>query len=97
MLENSYAAGLKKRIESRLEGSLVIKNDPNLRQGISDFLVLYGRRWGALEVKRSRNAPSRPNQGYYVDLLNEMSFAAVIHPDNEEEILDELERALRDQ
>lgn len=97
MKENAYQAGLRKRIEDRLPGSLIIKNDPNLRQGISDLLILFGRRWAALEVKASRNAPSRPNQGYYVDLLNEMSFAAVIYPENEEEILNELERALFDQ
>jgi hypothetical protein len=97
MRENAYQAALRGRIEDRLPGSLIIKNDPNLRQGISDLLVLFGRRWGALEVKISRNAPSRPNQGYYVRLLDEMSFAAIIYPENEEEILGELERALRDQ
>lgn len=96
-LESRYQAELRKRIEDRLPGSLIVKNDPNLRQGISDLLVLFGRRWGALEVKASRTAPGRPNQGYYVNLLNEMSYAAIIYPENEEEILGELERALRDQ
>jgi hypothetical protein len=97
MRENVYQAGLRKRIEARLPGCLIIKNDPNLRQGILDLQVLFGRRWAMLEVKAYRLAPSQPNQGYYVDLLNEMSYAAIIHPENEEVILDELERALRDQ
>ena len=97
MLENQYQGRLRKKIEDRIPGCLIIKNDPNLRQGITDLLILFGRRWGALEVKRSRTAPGRPNQGYYVDLLNEMSFAAVIYPENEEDILNELERALLDQ
>ena len=96
-LESQYQAELRKEIERRLPGCLIIKNDPNLRQGITDLLILFGKRWGALEVKRGKHAPGRPNQGYYVDLLDAMSFAAIIYPENEEEILGELERALRDQ
>lgn len=95
VLESSYQAGLIKRIELRLEGSLVLKQDANLRQGILDLLILWECVWASLEVKAFRGARERPNQGWYVDRLNEMSFAAVIYPENEEEILDELESALR--
>jgi len=95
--KNGYKTKLKKDLEELFEGCIVIINDPNLRQGIPDLLILFGRRWAALEVKASRNSPTRPNQPYYVDLLNEMSYAAIIYPENEAEILYELECALRDQ
>lgn len=97
MRENAYQARVIRRIEERLPGALVLKNDSDLRQGISDLLVLFCRRWGALEVKISEFSPVQPNQAYYIDLLNNMSYAAFIYPGNEAEILDELERALRDQ
>lgn len=93
--ENAYQAGLIKRIEARFPGCLILKNDPNYRQGILDLQVLVGWFWGMLEVKAYRNAPSRPNQSWYVERLHEMSFAAVIYPENEEEVLDEFEATLR--
>ena len=93
--EGPYKTALSKRIEERLPGSVILKQDPNLRQGISDLLILWEFVWAALEVKAYRGAPDRPNQGYYVNLLHELSYAAVIYPENEEEILDELELTLR--
>lgn len=93
--EGPYKTALSKRIEERLPGSVILKQDPNLRQGISDLLILWEFVWAALEVKAYRGAPDRPNQGYYVDLLNGLSYAAVIYPENEERILDELESTLR--
>jgi hypothetical protein len=95
MRENAYQAGLIKKIERRLPGCVVLKNDPNFRQGILDLTILWGPRWGALEVKVSADEPLQPNQAYYVDLLNEMGYAAIIYPENEEEILYELEQSLR--
>jgi hypothetical protein len=95
MKENAYQARLIKEIERRLPGSVILKNDPNYRQGILDLTVLYGPHWGMLEVKPSLNAREQPNQGYYVGLLNEMGFAAIISPENEEDVLNELELALR--
>jgi hypothetical protein len=46
-----------------------------------------------LEVKASEDAPLRPNQGYYVRKLNDMSFAAIIYPENEKEVLAALQEA----
>jgi hypothetical protein len=55
---------------------------------------LYERHWGMLEVKKDESAPFQPNQEYYIELLNGMSFAAVIYPSNEEEVLVALQHAL---
>ena len=69
--------------------------DPNEIQGIPDLLVLYENKWAALEGKKSANAPHRPNQDYYVNLMNKMSFASFIYPENKEEVLYELQQAFR--
>jgi hypothetical protein len=47
-----------------------------------------------LEVKKSEHESFQPNQVYYLELLNDMSFAAVIYPSNEEEVLLALQHAL---
>jgi len=46
-----------------------------------------------LEVKASETSPEQPNQGYYVEKMNRMSFAAFIFPENEEEVLTALQAA----
>lgn len=92
--ENRYQAGLIKRIEARFPGCIVLKNDPDYIQGIPDLLVLFDGKWAALECKRSSNAKHRPNQDYYVERMNSMSFASFIFPENEKRVLDEMESAL---
>jgi len=93
MRESTYQRGLIKRIEDRFPGCIVEVNDPSRRQGIPDLVIYFGDKWAMLEVKASADAPARPNQPYYVERLNEMSFAAFIYPENEEEVLNELQLA----
>ena len=93
--ENKFQMDLKKELKLRFPGCIVQKLDPNDMQGIPDLLVLYGPYWATLEVKRSAHAPHRPNQDYYVNLMDQMSFSRFIHPDNKEEVLDELSHAFR--
>ncbi len=95
MLENKFKTQLVKEIETRLPGSLVFHLDPNERQGAPDLLVLYQDRWAALEGKKEKDASHRPNQDYYVNLMNRMSFARFIYPENREEILNELQRSFK--
>ncbi len=90
MLERDYQKSLIVKIERMFPGCFILKNDPGYLQGVPDLLILHGGRWAMLEVKASAKAPSRPNQNYYVELLNGMSFAAFIHPSNEQEVLDAL-------
>ena len=90
MLENRFKTNLIKEIKEMLPGCMVLHLDPNEIQGIPDLLILYGNKWAVLEVKKSANASHRPNQDYYVDLMNDMSFAAFIYPENKDEVLEEL-------
>ena len=93
--ENSFQADLIKDLKIIFPGAIVTKLDANHIQGIPDLLILYRNRWAVLECKRSADEPFRPNQEYYVDLMNKMSFAAVIFPENKQEVLNELQSALR--
>lgn len=94
MLESQYQAKLVKKLERMFEGCVILKNDANYRQGFPDLLILFRDRWAALEVKQHGRASHQPNQDYYVDILNIMSFAAFIYPENEGDILHELQRSL---
>lgn len=94
-LEREFQAKLIKELKKRFEGCIVMKNDSSYIQGIPDLLVLYNDRWASLECKKSAKASKRPNQQYYVDKMNEMSFSRFICPENKQEVLDELERAFK--
>ena len=95
MRESVFQAKLIKEIKERFPGCIVIKNDPNYIQGMPDLLVLYKDKWATLESKRSSHASKRPNQEYYVDKMNEMSFSRFIYPENKEEVLSELQQAFK--
>lgn len=95
MLERDYQKTLIDKLERLFPGCFILKNDPGYLQGVPDLLVLYGNRWAMLEVKTSGKAATRPNQTYYVELLNRMSFAAFINPSNEQDVLDALAGAFQ--
>ena len=96
--ENDYQAGLIIRISEALPGCFILKNDSSYLQGIPDLTILYGDRWAILEVKRARPRNYKdyePNQEWYLEKFNAMSFATTIFPENEEEVLHDLQLALR--
>lgn len=95
MLERAFQSRLIKKIKEENPGCIVIKTDPNYRQGLPDLLVLCGNRWGALEVKRDAGSSHQPNQDWYVEKMNAMSFARFIYPENERKTLDELRETFR--
>ena len=95
MTEHDFQRKLIQKIKKALPGVIVLKNDARYCQGIPDLLVLYKKRWAMLECKASSKATKRPNQGRYIEKLNKMSFASFIYPENEELILNEMERFLK--
>lgn len=94
MREPAYQAELVNRIERMFPGCFIMRNDPSVTQGIPDLLILYGSTWAMLEVKVSWDSDEQPNQQYYVDMFNNMSFAAFIHPQNEDRVLYEMGRIM---
>ncbi len=95
MLESKFQTNLVKELKQLFEGCIVMKNDASYIQGIPDLLILYGNKWAALECKKTAKASKRPNQEYYVGLMNKMSFAKFISPENKEEVLHDLQKAFQ--
>jgi hypothetical protein len=93
MLESRFQSELIRELEELFEGCVILKNDANYIQGFPDLLILYKNMWAALECKKSARAPYQPNQEYYLELLDRMSFASVIWPEIKEEVLNELQQA----
>lgn len=87
-LESGFQDRLISGIKALLPGCMVFKMDQI--QGIPDLLILFGGRWASLECKRHQNAPHRPNQDYYVDTMDMMSFSRFVYPENMNTVLDEL-------
>lgn len=95
MRESKFQADLKKELKQMFPGCVVTKLDSGDIQGIPDLLVLYKDKWATSENKRSKTASKRPNQDYYVNKMNEMSFSRFIYPENKEEVLNELRKTFR--
>jgi len=95
MRESRYERHVVNRLHEDFPGCVVVKNDPQLVQGIPDRTVFYGNTWAMLEIKAHENAPERPNQRYYVELFDAMSFAAFIYPENEEDVFRGLQQTFR--
>lgn len=95
MNENKFQANLIKELKQLFPGCLVMKLDSAYIQGIPDLLILYGSHWATLECKKSEVSAVRPNQKYYVNLMNEMSFSRFICPENKEVVLHELQQSFK--
>lgn len=79
-------------IKERFPGAIVLKNDASYLQGVPDLLILHNRCWGALEVKKDSKAKHQPNQDYYVDIMDRMSFSRFVYPENKDIVFDEMEK-----
>ena len=95
MLESKFQANLKKELKEMFPGCIVTKLDSGDIQGIPDLLILHEDKWACLECKKTEKARKQPNQEYYVDKLNEMSFSSFIYPENKDEVLHNLQEAFR--
>ena len=89
-LESGFQDRLVRTIKDRFPGSMVFKMDQ--KQGVPDLLILYKTKWASLECKQSKNAKHQPNQDYYVNEMNDMSFSRFIFPENKDEVLNDLEQ-----
>lgn len=92
MKESKFQSDLKKELRGMFPECIITKLDSGDIQGIPDLLVLYKDKWAVLENKRSVNASHQPNQDYYVDKMNNMSFASFIYPENKDEVLAKLRK-----
>lgn len=95
MKESVFQKRVIDELKDRLPGCIVLKNDSSYMQGVPDLIVLWNTCWATLECKKSENAIHQPNQDYYVERMNEMSFSEFIYPENCQEVLDELERSFK--
>lgn len=96
MKENKFQSDLKKELKERYPGCIVTKLDSGDIQGIPDLLILYKDKWATLENKRNAKASKRPNQEYYVDKMNRMSFSRFIYPENKDIVLEELDEKFKE-
>ena len=92
MKESKFQSDLKKELQGMFPGCMITKLDSGDIQGIPDLLILYKDKWAVLENKRSVKASHQPNQDYYVDKMNDMSFASFIYPENKDEVLARLRK-----
>lgn len=90
--ENKFQAELIKELKDIFPGSKVVKNDSSYMQGIPDLSVFYRDHWAMLECKKSEHEVHQPNQDYYVDIFNSMSYAAFIYPENKEKVIEDLRK-----
>ena len=91
-LESKFQKELMDKIRKQYPGCVILKNDSSYIQGFPAWTILYKDKWAVLEAKRSENAAKQPNQEYYVDTLNNMSFSRFVFPENSEEVLEEISK-----
>jgi hypothetical protein len=95
-LESDFQTHVINRLRSLIEpNGYVICLDGNYIQGFPDILFIYKKTWGVLECKKSAHEKKQPNQDFYVEDLDRLSFASFIHPDIEDEVFDALQQTLR--
>ena len=91
MLESVFKKLVIDELEAMYPEAIILKNDAGSLQGIADLLILFGNTWAALEFKKSKHAPRRPNQDYYIEKLDGMSYATYIYPENKDEVYDAIQ------
>lgn len=92
-LESKFQKELMDEIRTLYPGCVILKNDSSYIQGFPDWTILYKDKWAVLEAKRAKTARKQPNQEYYVNQLNNMSYSSFVYPENKEEVLHDLRKA----
>lgn len=84
-----------KRLEEIFPEMLWLKVDSTNRPGWPDVIFFVGHRYGVLEFKAERGSHRQPNQDYWVDRFNTMSYGRFVYPENVGEALDEILQTFR--
>jgi len=94
----------EKKVQQKLikylkkKGCYVIKTQVDGRGlvpvGCPDVIALYEGWWGAFECKGSAKAKFQPLQEVTIEKLNNWSIAMVVHPDNIDDVISQLEKML---
>lgn len=92
-LESGFQDRLRDELKDLFPGCMLFKMEQI--QGIPDLLILWNDKWATLECKRFTKAKKQPNQDYYVEIMDKMSFSRFICPENKEDVLRELQQAFR--
>lgn len=94
MKESKFKADFKRDLKERMRELghpvKVIENKASHRSA-PDTIVLGRWGWAVLEFKKGSGAAQQPNQAYWVEDYDKLSYGAFVSPENAEEILDELE------
>lgn len=79
------------------QGVICLKLNPGtgIPDGTPDYICLQEGFWFMLEFKKSKTAQFRPGQKQAIEKYNDMSYAVVVYPENEEEVKKELEEMLK--
>ena len=93
--ESKFQSDLITAIELMIPNAVVMKNDPNYRQGFPDLVVYHEDRFVLLECKRNKGAPEQPNQRYWIDWFGQFTYTAFVYPENKSEVLHAVQQALR--
>lgn len=90
-LERDFQAKFIEKLRVMLPHAIILKNDSGYQQGIPDWVILCGPRWGLFEIKKKRpTKPSdwEPNQEWFIQQAASVAFGACVYPENEKEVLD---------
>jgi hypothetical protein len=89
--ESRFQTRFQNDLREIFPGIVIVKAQTGFIQGFTDRLLLYRDKWAALEFKESAEAVPQVNQPYWVDLLNTMSYAAFVYPENGRDVLRDLQ------
>ena len=86
--ERNFEKNFMEKIQKLFPDAIITKL--SRKQGIPDRLILCGSKWAALELKRECGAAHQPNQDWYVEKMNQMSFSCFVYPENKDQVLQAL-------
>lgn len=95
MLESEFKRKFKNMLEQSYPGCVLVDINPEQFRSFPDLLFLYDKFWATFEMKRTVGSAVRPNQPYWVEKLDNMSFSRFVEPGTAKEVLDDLARAIQ--